>query len=83
MEPAFWVLGSSGAKSGAPDFAPLLPNTLDLLWCETSEPNLSEAKRFAEGVHDDVGEQAFADIEDFRRGQKGFISSHSPRKSIN
>jgi isocitrate lyase len=23
----------------------------DLLWCETSEPNLSEAKRFAEGVH--------------------------------
>jgi isocitrate lyase len=25
----------------------------DLLWCETSEPNLSEAKRFAEGVHRD------------------------------
>ena len=24
---------------------------VDLLWCETSEPNLSEAKRFAEGVH--------------------------------
>jgi isocitrate lyase len=23
----------------------------DLLWCETSEPDLSEAKRFAEGVH--------------------------------
>jgi isocitrate lyase len=23
----------------------------DLLWCETSEPNLAEAKRFAEGVH--------------------------------
>ena len=23
----------------------------DLLWCETSEPNLSEAKRFAEAVH--------------------------------
>jgi isocitrate lyase len=23
---------------------------VDLLWCETSEPNLSEAKRFAEGV---------------------------------
>jgi isocitrate lyase len=23
----------------------------DLLWCETSEPNLSEAKRFADGVH--------------------------------
>jgi isocitrate lyase len=25
----------------------------DLLWCETSEPKLSEAKRFAEGVHKD------------------------------
>jgi isocitrate/methylisocitrate lyase len=23
----------------------------DLLWCETSEPNLDEARRFAEGVH--------------------------------
>jgi len=23
----------------------------DLIWCETSEPNLAEAKRFAEGVH--------------------------------
>jgi isocitrate lyase len=23
----------------------------DLIWCETSEPNLQEAKRFAEGVH--------------------------------
>jgi isocitrate lyase len=24
----------------------------DLLWCETSEPNLAEAKRFAEAIHD-------------------------------
>jgi len=24
----------------------------DLLWCETSEPNIAEAKRFAEAVHD-------------------------------
>jgi isocitrate lyase len=24
----------------------------DLLWCETSEPNLKEARRFAEAVHD-------------------------------
>ena len=23
----------------------------DMIWCETSEPNLAEAKRFAEGVH--------------------------------
>lgn len=23
----------------------------DLIWCETSEPNLQEAKRFAEGIH--------------------------------
>jgi len=24
----------------------------DLVWCETSEPNLAEAKRFAEAIHD-------------------------------
>ncbi|HKG20849.1 MAG TPA: isocitrate lyase [Blastocatellia bacterium] len=24
----------------------------DMLWCETSEPNLKEAKRFAEAIHD-------------------------------
>jgi isocitrate lyase len=24
---------------------------VDLIWCETSEPNLEEARRFAEGVH--------------------------------
>jgi isocitrate lyase len=24
----------------------------DLIWCETSEPNLAEAKQFAEGVHE-------------------------------
>src|ERR1700726_1869157 len=24
----------------------------DLLWCETSQPNLAEAKKFAEGIHD-------------------------------
>jgi isocitrate lyase len=24
---------------------------VDLLWCETSEPNLEEARRFAEGIH--------------------------------
>jgi isocitrate lyase len=24
---------------------------VDLLWCETSEPNLTEAKRLADGVH--------------------------------
>ena len=24
----------------------------DLIWCETSEPNLEEAKRFAEAIHD-------------------------------
>jgi isocitrate lyase len=24
----------------------------DLLWCETSEPNLAEARRFAEAIHD-------------------------------
>jgi isocitrate lyase len=29
-------------------YAPLA----DLIWCETSEPNLSEARRFAEAIHD-------------------------------
>src|SRR5438477_793686 len=24
----------------------------DMIWCETSEPNFEEAKRFAEGIHD-------------------------------
>src|SRR5947207_809997 len=24
----------------------------DLIWCETSQPNLAEAKKFAEGIHD-------------------------------
>ncbi|MBI3949313.1 MAG: isocitrate lyase [Acidobacteria bacterium] len=25
----------------------------DMIWCETSEPNLEEAKRFAEGIHEE------------------------------
>ncbi len=33
---------------------------VDLLWCETSEPNLSEAKRFAEGVHQDHPDKLLA-----------------------
>jgi isocitrate lyase len=32
----------------------------DLLWCETSEPNLSEAKRFAESVHQDHPDKLLA-----------------------
>ena len=32
----------------------------DLLWCETSEPKLSEAKRFAEGVHQDHPDKLLA-----------------------
>ena len=38
-------LNSAIARSIA--YAPFV----DLLWCETSEPNLEEARRFAEGVH--------------------------------
>ena len=30
----------------------------DLIWCETSEPNLEEAKRFAEAIHDQYPGQA-------------------------
>ena len=32
----------------------------DLLWCETSKPNLDEAKKFAEGVRKDFPDQIFA-----------------------
>lgn len=32
----------------------------DLIWCETSEPNLYEAKRFAEGVHSKFPEKILA-----------------------
>jgi isocitrate lyase len=39
--------GIDQAIARAVSYAPFV----DLLWCETSEPDLSEAKRFAEGVH--------------------------------
>jgi isocitrate lyase len=39
--------GIDQAIARAVSYAPYV----DLLWCETSEPNLAEAKRFAEGVH--------------------------------
>ena len=39
--------GIDQAIARAVSYAPYV----DLLWCETSEPNLTEAKRFAEGVH--------------------------------
>lgn len=39
--------GQEQAIARAISYAPFV----DLLWCETSEPNLSEAKRFAEAVH--------------------------------
>ncbi len=32
----------------------------DLVWCETSKPNLEEAKRFAEGIHREFPEQMLA-----------------------
>jgi isocitrate lyase len=39
--------GIDQAIARAVSYAPFV----DLLWCETSEPDLSGAKRFAEGVH--------------------------------
>jgi isocitrate lyase len=39
--------GQEQAIARALSYAPYA----DLLWCETSEPNLSEAKSFADGVH--------------------------------
>ncbi|KQL51436.1 isocitrate lyase [Heyndrickxia shackletonii] len=32
----------------------------DLIWCETSEPNLAEAKRFAEAIHEKFPEKLLA-----------------------
>ncbi len=32
----------------------------DLIWCETSEPNLEEARRFAEAIHAQYPEKLFA-----------------------
>jgi isocitrate lyase len=40
--------GSEQAIARAIAYAPFA----DLLWCETSEPNLAEAKRFADAVHE-------------------------------
>jgi isocitrate lyase len=49
MEGFFRVrAGIDQAIARAVSYAPYV----DLLWCETSEPNLAEAKRFAEGVHE-------------------------------
>src|SRR5207245_9732240 len=39
--------GLSSAIARAVSYAPYV----ELLWCETAEPNLEEARRFAEGVH--------------------------------
>ncbi|HLB88927.1 MAG TPA: isocitrate lyase [Terriglobales bacterium] len=39
--------GLDSAIARAVSYAPYV----ELLWCETSEPNLEEARRFAEGVH--------------------------------
>src|ERR1700737_3508187 len=48
--------GIDQAIARAVSYAPYV----DLLWCETSEPNLDEAKRFAEGVHKDHPDKLLA-----------------------
>ena len=48
--------GIDQAVARAVSYAPYV----DLLWCETSEPNLAEAKRFAEGVHQDHPDKLLA-----------------------
>src|SRR5882762_5450462 len=49
--------GIDQAIARAVSYAPYV----DLLWCETSEPNLAEAKRFAEGVHQHHPDKLLAD----------------------
>ena len=48
--------GLEVAISRALSYAPYA----DLLWCETSEPNLEEARRFAEAVHSEFPEKLLA-----------------------
>jgi isocitrate lyase len=48
--------GLEVAISRALSYAPYA----DILWCETSEPNLTEARRFAEAVHSEFPEKLLA-----------------------
>src|SRR6516165_640057 len=47
--------GIDQAIARGKSFAPIA----DLLWCETSEPNLTEAKKFAEGIHEEYPGKLF------------------------
>ena len=44
-------LGYKGGLDAAISRALIYAPYVDMLWCETSEPDLNEARRFAEGVH--------------------------------
>jgi isocitrate lyase len=44
-------LGYKGGLDAAISRGLIYAPYVDLLWCETSEPNLEEARRFAEGIH--------------------------------
>jgi isocitrate lyase len=48
--------GLDSAIARAKSYAPFA----DLLWCETSTPDLAEAKRFADAVHDEFPDQMLA-----------------------
>jgi len=45
-------LGFRGGLDAAISRGLLYAPYADLLWCETSEPNINEARRFAEAIHD-------------------------------
>jgi isocitrate lyase len=44
-------LGYKGGLAAAISRGLIYAPYVDMLWCETSEPNLEEARRFAEGIH--------------------------------
>jgi isocitrate lyase len=44
-------LGYKGGLEAAISRGLIYAPFVDMLWCETSEPNLEEARRFAEGIH--------------------------------
>jgi isocitrate lyase len=45
-------LGYKGGLEAAISRGLIYAPFVDMLWCETSEPNLEEARRFAEGIHE-------------------------------
>jgi isocitrate lyase len=53
-------LGYKGGLQAAISRGRIYAPYVDMLWCETSEPDLDEAREFAEGIHSDFPEKMLA-----------------------